>query len=218
MSHDKIVGFCEPNKCKVEVDSKVNTDAVAARVTAIEQVVSAEGSVTAGTVNTNEIFVTRIYVPGETSYSGDVLYAEVPSQSVSATTSTEGQTVTSSTITIKGYVKKSLSYPLKISNGMYIYDESCISENIPLSPTLTVTVTGAYKSLYGGNASRGYVYWYKNGSEVGNQQIAHSGSVSTSFTVTPGDTIYAKAVANDYGAPYVTLNVTPLDPIYVVGV
>ena len=36
MPHEKVVGFCEPNKCKVEVAPKSETDAVAAKVDVLE--------------------------------------------------------------------------------------------------------------------------------------------------------------------------------------
>ena len=50
MPHEKVVGFCEPNKCKVEVAPKTETDALEERVTALEK--GEFESINAGTITT----------------------------------------------------------------------------------------------------------------------------------------------------------------------
>ena len=72
MAHDTVYGFCE-NKCKVEVPPKTDTDAVAQRVTTIEEIVS-NGGVNSSNIN-NSGSITTDSVTGKTanfeSYNGE---------------------------------------------------------------------------------------------------------------------------------------------------
>lgn len=71
MAHDKIVGFCEPNKCKVEVSPKTVVDDHESRLDSLENVVSG-GGVNSSNINNSGV------ITSNGGFAGGALHYYVP--------------------------------------------------------------------------------------------------------------------------------------------
>ena len=158
-----------------------------------------------GTLITDSIKVKKLYVIPELSTKyGDVVYATNTQPSINAQ-KTSGGTYTTETITVNGYVVKSgITFPLKISTGMYIENSSDLV--IPIITGLTATFSWDSYTNY--NSATATVY--KNGVSV----CSGSADFTKTFTVNEGDKIYIQYRVGSYlpNADYravLSLNITP---------
>lgn len=166
-------------------------------------VLNANGGVNGGAITGTTITATnkfsgilygKIYVDGQYSTSGGITTAaSCPAQSVSSTTTA----TTSSTITVGGYTYPTISYPLKVSSGVYIESKNYVSGNLPAQLTSrTLTFTFGCRQSF--TNSTGYYFsgrLFVNGTNVYSTTSRKSGSFSGTldtytYSVKPGDTVY----------------------------
>ena len=129
------------------------------------------------------VFVNAKYTTEQT-HSGIVGETEVQTLTK---TDTLDRTQNSSTITIPGYVLKSLSYPLKVGPGLYLPDENHVNGNVPTaSRSATCVMEKSLNSWY----SSTKMIIYVNGVSVKTLTSNATSSVSDTITVNSGDTLY----------------------------
>lgn len=200
MAHEKVYGFCE-NKCKVPVAPKTETDAMKEKLDGIS--LNSSGDIV-GNINgfSTGVFVNAIYSKSLVNGYG-ALYARGAAdvQTISANTSAKYDYATSSEITVENFVvDDSLVFPLKLAPGLYLTDQTYITNEFPLSSrSVTCKLTadpsvGYFKSEY----THGAVY--KNGTVV---LELNADTQNGSFNVNAGDILYCKA---KYSTITVTVN------------
>ena len=138
----------------------------------------------------------KLYVTASYATSGEILAATCNAQTASITEQdTNSSGIVSSTITVAQYSKKSLSFPLRLSPGVYVEKAANVSGSIPTLNSRTLVVSGKI-SRSAGTGSHVYLYLYVNNSLVKTWSATSYGEVSVSHTqsVSIGDTAYLKYV------------------------
>ena len=138
----------------------------------------------------------KLYVTASYATSGEILAATCNAQTASITEQdTDSSGIVSSTITVAQYSKKSLSFPLRLSAGVYVEKAANVSGSIPTLNSRTLVVSGKI-SRSAGTGSHVYLYLYVNNSLVKTWSATSYGEVSVSHTqsVSIGDTAYLKYV------------------------
>lgn len=205
MAHDKVFGICE-NKCLVPVAPKTDVDAVEERVTDVEDSLSNINFENDGTLLANTIKTSKIYVICElSSEQGDFLFATNKQSSASANVTSTYQTVTSSTITpnMSYQINEELTFPLKLSPGIYIEDSSDLI--VPKITSLTAVLSSSMSH------AESSAVLYKNGQVVASIGGYSSSGGSKSVEVQAGDKLYCTYYggAKNFGGASVSIQAKP---------
>ena len=191
---------------------ETNTDAIEERVTTIEENIPIDSN---GDIVGN--MVGKLYVRAITSTTkrnGDHEYANCPAQTVCSLNNVG--TTTSSTGTVNGYSKITMSYPYQLVPGIYITSNNYFTDNVPSNFTATFTFTHTVTTP---SNKPGVAVCYLNGEEVARYSSAGQGTWNKTFDVKPGDTFYMKTVDNANNGWGNTCSVTiPAHPTYYISV
>ena len=161
------------------------------------------GAITGTTITATTKFVGtlygKVYVNAKTSgtkYNNDVTYATCAAQSLNVTPSRKNTTTNSSTMTVGGYSKISLTYPYQLYPGIYIPSSAYFTDNVPSGGrTATLRIVAISSPSINDGYCHGYLY--VNGTQVTSvsaylRDEITSGTVyaSTTYTLQPGDSVY----------------------------
>ena len=122
------------------------------------------------------------------------------------------------TLTVDGYTRKSITYPVRVGAGVYVFSESDIVNDLASAgnPNRTVTVTAKSDGQSGGTVK---AKLYVNGSHVATTEPAGSGGKSVTYTVKMGDEVYATGITSiDYITGNVTLTISKGSDCYLDGI
>ena len=165
----------------------------------------------------------RLYVNATIATSGEVQYATCAAQSKTgsfvAPNANTTQSVTCFTIT--GYSVKSISYPVKMGAGAYVYSSSYVSGSVPTSinKTVTFSLTNTSSSDNGTYACYGSIGAYNSsGTELRSNSIASiygAGTKSTSITANKGEIIKISIFQGKYNTCSYTVNTPALSTYYL---
>lgn len=153
-------------------------------------------------------------ITSTTKRNGDHEYAKCPAQTVCSLDNVG--TATSSTGTVSGYSKITMSYPYQIVPGIYIPSNDYFTDNVPSNFTATFT----FRKTNNVPSDRPSVaICYLNGEEVARFSRSSEGTNTKTFDVTPGDKFYMKTVDNANNSWGNTCSVTiPAHPTYYISV
>lgn len=212
-----------------EVNGALSCTSVATSGTVTSSgIINANGGVTGGAITGTTITAStkfvgtlygKVYVNAKTSttkYNNDVQYATCGAQSLSTAT-------TSSTLTVGGYSKISLSYPYQLYPGIFIPSNSYLTDSVPstVSRTLTFNIvcTGG---LTNSSSYTVYGYLYVNGTQVKSISKSYSsisaGTCATgTYTVKTGDSVYIQLNVYDRHKNYfqVTASIPAASNYYI---
>ena len=173
------------------------------------------GAITGTTITATNRFAGtlygKVYVNAKTSttqYNNDVTYATCAAQSTATSTANSVTEVVSSTITVGGYSKISLSYPYQLYPGIFIASSGYLTDSVPSSPSRTLTF--ALKCTTGVTGTSGSyfsTYLYVNGTQVYAKERMPCGTTyttgqvitSTTYSVKQSDTVYCKITCGNSG-------------------
>lgn len=132
----------------------------------------------------------RLYTPATVSTTKGtpgIAYVNNPVVQSTSLSSSNTSEVTSNTITVNGLTKKSISYPYKVSPGIYIKNDPNFT--LPsINRTLTLTMSYDGGTLYDGPH---YMKLYVNNNLVKTFSLDKvTGSQSDTYTVKTGDSVY----------------------------
>lgn len=186
MSHDGVYGICQPNKCLVEVAPKEDVDAMKEKLDNIE--------VNDGTLVIGGEFRGYLYLLGEYDTSGDIEAYTCPEVSLGVTGGAQSDR-TSDTITVPNYTT-TLSFPLKISHGVYIKSLDDISDgNVPSVATRTGTLSLTNNYSYGGATNL-----YVDGVLFKTLSLSGAGTASEEVEIPVGSSIYMVSSQRQIGS------------------
>lgn len=157
--------------------------------------VTVSGNVTGGTITASNKFsgtlYGKVYTNAKTSttkYNNDVQYATCAAINLSASTKnlTEGK---SSTVTVPGYSKISMSYPYQLYPGIYIPSSSYLTDSVPSLSTRTATFTF---TKGGGTNVDAYANLFVNGTSVIELSPNSAGTETRTYNVPIGASIYIR--------------------------
>lgn len=172
------------------------------------------------TGNITGIATGKLYVRAKTTTSkknNDVTYATITAQSTTVTLDRYASGYTnSSTLTVGGYSKVSMSYPYQLSPGIYIPSSSYFTDTVPSSVSRTATLTVTVTS-YSTNAGNAIAKLYVNGTEVTSVSRTGKtdGSKSVTYTVTSGSSVYFSFNGGDTIGAKATLSIAAPSPYYI---
>ena len=145
----------------------------------------------------------KLYVGGNVSTSGTWLYKTLPSQTITYTAEPPGNTIStkSGNYTFNStYSKASISYPIKVSPGIYIPSESALTGTVnPTVSTRLMTMT-----VNGGNAKLKARAHYSDGTAITN--VINGDGSSETVSVNVGSSIYF--VLYNYNSIAMSMTVT----------
>lgn len=161
MSHDKVVAFCEPNKCKVEVDTKESTDSqfsvVNDRLTSLENGNFNDLSANSVTADVGNFKSNAVYYLRESPYLATVITPEtIVSDNVSNTLECMVEPVfTFANGFVNGGVINApdITFNLSLTTTAYYvyYDVFCnnvLYENKHVYATKEMSITVPFSNLY----------------------------------------------------------------------
>ena len=135
----------------------------------------------------------KLYITGKITTSGEVQYATCAKQENTTYCASNKQYVAGNPLTVANYSIASISYPLKMSPGVYIPSSNSVTGTRPNITSRTLTITMYNTSGVSNSYTMGFKY-FKNGSRVDLQTYAgHNGGRNYTYTVAPGDVIYVEA-------------------------
>ena len=174
-----------------------------------------------GLITANGGIKGRLFVNGQLSTSGTTVYATCAAQSVEHVLEhgTDGNT---STLTVNGYTR-TLSFPHKVSPGIYINSTSDVSGSLPTSFNRTLKVE-AKKKQTGSSTSFTIRGVYINGTNVISDTYTSADNTEykeitlTNYTVKPGDKIYVSYTQATYCYGYIKITINASNNYYVSAV
>lgn len=162
--------------------------------------ITANGGVTGGTITGTTITATtkfvgtlygKVYVNAKTTttkYNNDIKYATCSAIDTQGTIPTGDNEWTSSTMTLAGYSKISMSYPYQLYPGIFILSSSYLNDSVPNLSTRTATFTLTKK----GSKSRfqGIHLYVNNNKVLTVGGFVDAGTYTGTYNIPVGATFY----------------------------
>ena len=127
-------------------------------------------------------------------------------------------TKSTSTLTVGGYTLKSITYPVRVGAGVYVFSNSDIVNDLASAgnPNRTATLTAQSDGQSGGTV---YAKLYVNGSHVATTDYSGSSPKSKTYTVKMGDRVYATGLTTySHITGTVTLKISKGSDCYLDGI
>ena len=184
---------------------------------AMKEKLDAIGIQSDGTVKVNgSIYSRKVFVDGITSTVPsavtEAVYATCGAQSINGT----GYGLTTSTLTVNGYTKETVSYPVRVGTGIYVASNSDVIDSVPSSFTRTATFSIKSNHSGGSGWASGTIYVNGKAAWVVSNSISNGATATKTYDVKPCDTIYGVNTDTRYSIT-ITISVAKSNPYYVDG-